>query len=97
MSRQELFVILHVNMNSKQIQILGTDEHRILFGDALDALTLIPNGSVDLIFADPPYNIGKNFAGLKDRWTTDIDYLEWCYKWLQLCVNKLKPNGAFMS
>lgn len=41
-------------MTNTDIQILGTNEHRILFGDALDALNLIPNGSVDLIFADPP-------------------------------------------
>lgn len=78
------------------IKIFGTEEHRILFGDALDALNLIPNGSVNLIFADPPYNIGKVFAGgLKDKWTTSEDYLKWCYQWLQMCVDKLTPNGAF--
>ena len=59
------------------IQILGTEDHQILFGDALDALNLVPDGSVDLIFADPPYNIGKVFAGLKDKWATDEDYLHW--------------------
>lgn len=41
-------------MTTDNIQILGTDEHRIYFGDALEALALIPDGSVDLIFADPP-------------------------------------------
>lgn len=83
-------------MKDNKIKILGTEEHRFLFGDVLEALNLIPNGSVDLIFADPPYNIGKVFAGgLKDKWASDEDYLKWCYKWLQLCVNKLKPNGAF--
>lgn len=84
-----------MQMKTDNIQILGTDEHRIFFGDALDALALIPDGAIDLIFADPPYNIGKVFAGLKDKWATDKDYLKWCYKWLQLCINKLKPNGAF--
>ena len=82
-------------MAMDNIQILGTDEHRIYFGDAIESLSFVPDGSVDLIFADPPYNIGKIFAGLKDRWSSDEDYIEWCYKWLQLCVNKLKPNGAF--
>lgn len=46
-------------MKTDNIQILGTDEHRIYFGDALKALSLIPNGSVDLIFAATPYNISK--------------------------------------
>lgn len=82
-------------MDNNHTIILGNEDHRILFGDALDALNLVPDGSVDLIFADPPYNIGKVFAGLKDKWATDEEYVEWCYKWLQLCVNKLKPTGAF--
>ncbi len=83
-------------MTTNKTKILGTVDHRILFGDALESLDLIPDGSVDLIFADPPYNIGKVFAGgLKDKWATDEDYLNWCYQWLQMCVNKLKPDGAF--
>jgi len=48
-----------------------------------------------LIFADPPYNIGKNFAGCIDKWETDDKYLSWCYQWLDLCIRKLKPSGAF--
>lgn len=82
-------------MNLNGIDILGTEDHQIYFGDALEALSLVPNGSVDLIFADPPYNIGKVFAGLKDKWACDEDYLDWCYKWLQACIDKLKPNGSF--
>lgn len=82
-------------MDKTKTKILGNQEHRILFGDALEALDLVPDNSVDLIFADPPYNIGKVFAGLKDKWVSDEEYLKWCYRWLQLCVNKLKSNGTF--
>ena len=71
------------------------DNHIILHGDALSILTQIPDGSIDLIFADPPYNIGKDFAGHKDKWKSETDYLNWCYEWLQLCVDKLKPSGSF--
>lgn len=71
------------------------DNHIILHGDALSILTQIPDGSIDLIFADPPYNIGKDFAGHKDKWESETDYLNWCYEWLQLCVDKLKPSGSF--
>ena len=70
-------------------------EHRIIQGDSVDALTYeVRDNSIDLIFVDPPYNIGKNFNGHKDRWATDDDYLNWCYKWIDLCVKKLKPNGS---
>ena len=68
----------------------------IIWGDALEVLsTQIPDKSVDLIFSDPPYNIGKDFNGRKDKWNSDEEYLNWCYKWLDLCVQKLRDNGAF--
>ena len=41
--------------------------HTIYHADALEVLERIPDESVDLIFVDPPYNIGKNFAGRKDK------------------------------
>lgn len=70
--------------------------HIIIWGDAIEVLSKeIEDNSIDLIFADPPYNIGKNFNGFKDKWETDEQYLEWCHKWLDLCVNKLKSNGSF--
>ncbi len=74
---------------------LGTKEHKIIFGDAIDALKSIPDESIDLIFADPPYNIGKNFNGKIEKWKTEESYLEWCYEWIDLCIQKLKPNGSF--
>lgn len=77
------------------MEILGSESHKIIYGDALEALKLLPDASVDLIFADPPYNIGKNFNGQMDRWATEDDYLNWCYIWLDLCIKKLKPFGSF--
>lgn len=78
------------------MEILGNENHKIIHGDALEALRQhVADGSVDLIFADPPYNIGKNFNGHKDKWTKDDDYLNWCYEWIDLCIKKLKPNGSF--
>ena len=70
-------------------------EHRIIQGDSLEVLSNeVCDNSIDLIFVDPPYNIGKNFNGHKDKWATDEDYLNWCYKWIDLCVKKLKSNGS---
>jgi adenine-specific DNA-methyltransferase len=76
------------------MQVFESDRHKIYFGDCLDILTnYIPDESVDLIFADPPYNIGKNFNGRIDR-LKDIEYLEWSYQWLNLCIKKLKSRGS---
>lgn len=77
------------------MEILGNKEHKIIHGDALEVLETLPDNSVDLIFADPPYNIGKNFNGHIEKWKTEEAYLEWCYQWLDLCIQKLKPNGSF--
>ncbi len=68
----------------------------VIWGDALEALKKdIPDASVDLIFADPPYNIGKTFNGRKDKWKSDEEYIAWCYGWLDLCLSKLKDTGSF--
>ncbi|WP_436490277.1 adenine-specific DNA-methyltransferase [Chitinophaga sp. ARDCPP14] len=78
------------------MEVFGNHNHTIIHGDALQALqTLVPDHSVDLIFADPPYNIGKNFNGHIEKWDTEEEYLNWCYQWLDLCLKKLKPAGSF--
>lgn len=78
------------------MEILGSNSHKIMKGDALLVLdSAVDDESVDLIFADPPYNIGKNFNGLKDKWKNDDEYVGWCYQWLEICIRKLKPTGSF--
>lgn len=82
-------------MEKSIFEIYGCNEQKIIHGDALEILKTIPNESIDLIFVDPPYNIGKNFAGRKDKWETDEEYLSWCYQWIDQCIEKLKPTGSF--
>lgn len=69
--------------------------HIIYQGDAIKVLqNSIEDNSIDLIFVDPPYNIGKDFNGLKDKWKSDEDYLNWCYQWIDLLLKKLKKTGS---
>ena len=70
--------------------------HTIYFGDAVGVLdsNRIPDNSVDLIFADPPYNIGKDFNGLHDKWPSESQYFAWVSQWLDLCIRKLKLDGS---
>lgn len=74
--------------------IFASDSHKIVHGDVLKGLQQIDESSIDLIFADPPYNIGKDFDGLKEKWT-ESEFLEWCYEWLDECHRVLKPTGTF--
>jgi len=77
------------------MKVFEKDAHRVVLGDCIEALsTLIPDRSVDLVFADPPYNLGKVFNGRREKWESPQAYLEWCYRWIDLCVQKLKPNGS---
>ena len=76
------------------IRVFQRDDDVVYWGDALEALQSIPAESIDLVFADPPYNIGKQFGDFVDSWPSDEAYLQWCYQWLSLCIEKLKPSGS---
>lgn len=69
--------------------------HIIYHGDALEVMkNEIPDESIDLVFADPPYNIGKQFAHFHDKWHSDAEYVKWAYKWIDECIRILKPTGT---
>ncbi|MBF2759981.1 MAG: adenine-specific DNA-methyltransferase [Ectothiorhodospiraceae bacterium AqS1] len=82
-------------MSKTAIKVFEHKTHRIYQGDALDILSYeIPDDSIDLIFADPPYNIGKRFVDFEDKWPSIEAYIKWCEGWLDLCIRKLKPTGS---
>ena len=49
---------------------------------------------MDMIFADPPFNIGKKYGG-KSSNDSRVDYYEWCAQWIKECFRLLKPTGSF--
>lgn len=63
--------------------------------DCLSVLADLVAGSVDLVFADPPFNLGKDYGTGIDDARRDTDYLAWCERWIAACVRVLKPGGAF--
>lgn len=77
------------------IEYMNNDKSMVILGNCLDVLSKIKDESIDLIFADPPYNIGKDFGNNKDSWKTQEDYLSWCKKWIDECYRVLKKNGTF--
>jgi site-specific DNA-methyltransferase (adenine-specific) len=64
-------------------------------GDCLEILSQVPENSVDLVFADPPFNLGKSYASGMDDEVPEARYLEWCKNWISACVRVLKPGGSF--
>ncbi|MGL4549717.1 MAG: DNA-methyltransferase [Gemmataceae bacterium] len=67
---------------------------RILTGDCLRHLAALPEGSVDLAFADPPFNIGYEYDVYDDR-QNRAEYLAWTDRWLAAVRRVLKPTGSF--
>lgn len=62
-------------------------------GDCVEIMKSVCTDTVDLIFADPPFNLGKLYDdGLEDRLTMS-EYLTWTYQWLDECIRILKPGG----
>lgn len=64
--------------------------------DCLDLLGNLPENSVDCIFADPPFNLGKFYGDKVNDKLEKYDYLGWCYAWLEECCRVLKPNGSLL-
>jgi DNA modification methylase len=72
---------------------LNSVTNRIILGDSLSGMKRLPSGCVDLIFADPPYNIGKDFGNASDKRSKN-DYLDWTDKWLKQARRILKNTGS---
>jgi len=62
-------------------------------GDAVKVLKRYPDNSIDLVFADPPYNLDKAYHTYNDE-RSDEEYVKWCNTWLREYVRVLKPNGS---
>ena len=67
---------------------------KIVFGDAFEILPELGSGRFDLLFADPPYNLTKEFGISTFREKSDEDYEAWLESWISLCVPLLKPTAS---
>jgi len=65
----------------------------VIHGDSLKILPTLEADSAQIIIADPPYNIGKDFGNDSDKQPMD-EYLLWCEQWIKESLRILKPNGT---
>src|ERR1039458_4014207 len=61
--------------------------------DALTGIERVADASVDLVIADPPYGLGKDYGNDSDRLGAN-EYLAWSRRWIDAVVPKLKANGS---
>ena len=68
--------------------------NKTILGDTFTLLKRIPSNSVDLLIADPPYNLSKNYHGNKFKKTNSDDYKNYTFEWLKECKRIMKPNAS---
>ena len=62
--------------------------------DCMAVLPTIATESVDTVFADPPFNLNKQYGSRRADRQPDAEYLDWCRAWLGECVRVLRPGGS---
>ena len=67
---------------------------RIHQGDCIKGMKKLPDGGIDLVFADPPFNIGYDYDVYQDKKESDA-YLDWSRDWMSQVIRVLKPDGTF--
>ena len=73
-----------------------TTHHGVLYdADCLEIVGHLKSEVVDAVFADPPFNLGKDYKNGYNDTVARTDYLAWCRKWILECCRILKLGGAF--
>ncbi|SLH43807.1 adenine specific DNA methylase Mod [Mycobacteroides abscessus subsp. massiliense] len=85
-----------LTLKANHLEPVYTTEHGSLFqGDCMELLRTLDDESVDLVFADPPFNLNKDYGqGVNDS-LSESEYLSWCEAWIKECVRIISPGGAF--
>jgi len=68
--------------------------NRIVTGDCIETMSNWPDDTIDLIFADPPYNIGYKYDDHYEDNRSDEEYVQWTCDWIDQCARLLKPSGS---
>lgn len=73
---------------------LSTPLGQLYEGDCLSVLSKIESDTIDLAFADPPFNLGKEYTSKINDSLHETEYLDWCRSWIDEMVRVTKPGGA---
>lgn len=73
---------------------LLTKHGALFYNDCMDVLPWIKDDVIDTVFADPPFNLKKEYGPRSNDNLSDSEYIEWCERWLRECVRTLKPGGS---
>lgn len=63
-------------------------------GDCTEFLRAVKSDTIDTVFADPPFNLKKQYGAKSNDNLPDDEYVAWCKAWLDECIRVLKPGGS---
>ena len=96
-NKDDTYQEMTIRQEATPIQVSDEKEEstreEIIHGDTLHVLPTLEDNSAQIIIADPPYNIGKDFGNDSDKQPME-EYLTWSEKWIKECLRVLKPNGT---
>jgi site-specific DNA-methyltransferase (adenine-specific) len=81
-------------ISAENIAGIDSIKNKTIFGDTFEILKLLPTHSFDLLFADPPYNLTKNFGENSFKQIASDEYENWLDSWLKDCLRLLKPTAS---
>ncbi|CAQ86034.1 MULTISPECIES: DNA-methyltransferase [Photorhabdus] len=84
-----------INSGDEPILALQTENGTLYHGDCLNISKVIQSDTVDMVFADPPFNLDKLYPSKMDDNLKEEEYIKWTHRWLDECIRILKPGGAF--
>ncbi len=95
----DIAALLKQRVSPRQPEVTGllnntTLESQLLRGDCLEELQKLPDNSIDFAFADPPYNLKKEYRGYADDLEI-TEYFAWCDEWITEVARVLRPGGTF--
>jgi site-specific DNA-methyltransferase (adenine-specific) len=81
-------------VDAETLSELSAVRNKVILGDAFDVLKRLPHHCFDLLFADPPYNLTKDFGAESFKQTSLNEYEVWLDSWLRDCLHALKPLAS---
>lgn len=81
--------------DTQPTHVLTTTHGELYQGDCLQLMSTMNDSSYDVVFADPPFNLGKMYGDHYNDKTSESDYLEWSRQWIKESARLLSPGGAF--
>lgn len=84
---------LHCAGSSSRLED-GQLQNRVIHADLLQVVEFLPSACADLLILDPPYNLTKEFAGMKFSSVGDEEYLDYLESWFPPLLRCLKPTAS---